>query len=165
MAILHIVGRGTSLTRFISMTIQILSKRKYVKNEPVLRNIKLGSWNIHWLYSLDKSKLSDTELIDSIRQLDICALLETWMSPTHNPDLFEIEGYYIYNKRCRTFTKCRGSGGISICIKMYIKKGVKIIDTVANHCMWLKIYKTFFGNQSDIYIGVWYIPPNSQDYY
>ena len=145
------------------MTIRKPNNQRYHRRLQGLKSIKLGSWNVHGLFSLDKSKLNDSELVGNIRQVDICALLETWMSPKHNADLFYIDGYYTYNKLCRQGLKGRGSGGISICIKSDIKKGVKIIDTTTNYCIWLKMDKTFFGNQSDIFIGVWYLPPNNQD--
>lgn len=135
-------------------------KAKQNNNYPAPKNILLGCWNVHGLFSLDGSKLNDSELLHNIEQVDICALLETWMSPEHNQHLFELQGYYIYNKLCKKRTKGRGSGGISLCIKKEIKKGVKIMDVLNGNCIWLKMDKNFFGNEADIFIGVWYIPPN-----
>ena len=141
------------------------TQKQLYKESPMYKygrveTLQIGSWNIHGMLALNRRKLVDQRFCNLIKSLDICILLETWLSPDQNVDDFEIDGYYIYHKRCKHTDAGRGSGGISVLINTNIRKGVKIIDDSNNYCIWIKLDKTIFNCDRDIFIGACYIPPD-----
>ena len=54
----------------------------------------------------------------------------------------------------------RYSGGITLLVKTYLRKGVKIIDN-SEGLLWFKLSKDFFNLRDDLYICAAYIPPQN----
>ena len=94
-------------------------------------------------------------------EYDIICLSETWSNKNTNIDLNgysnPIHSYRKYqHRRAR-----RSSGGIIIYIKDSLRKGVKLIKNEVDCLVWLKFDKTFFHIETDIYLPVVYIAPES----
>ena len=55
----------------------------------------------------------------------------------------------------------RPSGGIVVYIKSRIAEGTEEIKSDHNDLLWIKLKKSFFDTQNDLYIGVVYIIPSN----
>ena len=59
----------------------------------------------------------------------------------------------------------RASGGILIYVKDSVSKGITMVKNDVDYIIWVKLDKTFFGLENDVFICVTYIAPeNSQVY-
>jgi exonuclease III len=94
-------------------------------------------------------------------QHDIICLTESW---TNNKSIIDLNGYsrpiHSYRRYQHRRAK-RSSGGIIIYIKDTIRKGVSLVRNDLDCIVWLKLDKTYFKNDSDIYLAVIYIPPEN----
>jgi hypothetical protein len=95
-----------------------------------------------------------------IYEFDFILLSETWQ---HKPGGFDLEGYQsIFVPRPDSLygTSKRGQGGVCLHFNISLKDGVQIMDINNNGVIWIKLLKTFFGN-NDIYLCFMYIPTRS----
>lgn len=111
------------------------------------------------------NKLEDQDCNRIIKNYEICALIETHLSPLNEQDI-RLDGYKIhhrYRKR-NTGNSRRASGGLAICIKDNIHPGVKYIDNVCEDLQWIKLDKSFFSMNNDIYVCFVYANPVNSTY-
>ena len=126
----------------------------------IIRQIRISTWNVHGL----GDKINDNLFLQHINS-DINILLETWKG---TDEAFSIPGYNCMckirkkNKRAR-----RPSGGILILYKNTLNKGITHIKngTKSNNRMWIKLNKTFFGLNEDVYLCAVYIPPINSNHF
>ena len=59
----------------------------------------------------------------------------------------------------------RGHGGICLFVRHTLCAGVEIIERHTSGFLWVKLCKTFFGFQDDIFVCFCYIPPKNSVYY
>ena len=120
----------------------------------MLPSIKIGSLNIQG--GID-DKLQDVSYL--IKGFDIFVVVETWLS--QNVKLY-VEGfkYYRCDRKKNKFAR-RASGGVCVFIKNNIWKGIRKFKSTNNDCMWLKLSKTFFNLDYDIYVCCCYLPPSN----
>ena len=122
--------------------------------------ISISSWNVNGL----GQKHRDNLFLDHIK-CDIHILLETWKG--ESPDI-KIPNYGSFSK-CRTRKKKarRNSGGIIVYFKNHLKKGIEYLvnSTESKNRMWIKLDKTFFSIDKDLYICGIYIPPLNSPHY
>ena len=89
-------------------------------------------------------------------QHDIICLTESW---TNKKSIIDLNGYsrpiHSYRRYQHRRAK-RSSGGIIIYIKDTIRKGVSLVRNDLDCIVWLKLDKTYFKNESDIYLAVIY---------
>ena len=129
-------------------------------NKSVNDQITISAWNVHGL----GDKMED-ELFTGRIKNDINILLETWKG--ENKEL-TIPGFNTISKvRKKKKRSKRYSGGIIIFYKKSIKKGLTYIKngTSSNNRLWMKLDKTFFGLENDIYLCAIYIPPITSNHY
>jgi hypothetical protein len=109
------------------------------------------------------NKTCDPLFLNSIEKYDICFLLETHVG--YNSPIKNI-GPFLYHPICRPITQAnnRYFGGLAILRKPYLKNHVKILKNTNSDYQWIKLDKTFFGFQKDIYICVVYFPPSISSY-
>ena len=103
-----------------------------------------------------KGKFDDPELQNVITTDDIFGVSETWLT---NQDQITLPGYkfYPYNREKRKGTT---RGGVGIFIKEEIKRFVKILyDISSENTLWVKLEKSHFQYDDDIYVGMIYFPP------
>jgi len=137
----------------------------HIYNTQTLPSLKIGSWNIQGLLTKDFDKRSDSTFMQEIKGYDIVGLIETHTTQNSHTDL-QIDGYNTYCfSRPKHIRAKHGSGGIMILINPNIKKGTKIIkNSNRNDYVWLKLEKSFFELQEDIYLCIAYVPPQDSTY-
>ena len=111
--------------------------------------------------------MSDTEFVDFVNNFDLFFCCETWQCANDN---FELKGYNCLcvpriesvksNRKSR-----RGHDGICLFMREQISNGVHIINSDSNGFMWVKLCKSFFNLETDIYVCVTYIPPSDSVYF
>ena len=125
----------------------------------VIKKLVIGSWNINRI----SDKVDDIDFLNVIKQYDIIALNETWLSPDEN---IEVDGYYAYSSsRNKSTSAFSYSGGIAFLIKNSFKKCIKIIDYRSDFIVWIKIESKYTNLGKDLYIAAVYIPPANSSYY
>lgn len=67
---------------------------------------------------------------------------------------------------CRNVSKHnnRFFGGLAILCKEFLKKHVKILKNTNSEFQWVKLEKSFFGLDEDLFICVTYNPPQNSNY-
>ena len=101
-------------------------------------------------------KLSDTDFLNIVNNYDIVIFTETWISPNTNYNL-DIKGFisnHIYGKKSIHARKGRFSGGVSVYFRSCLSDKIKILEK--NHCgiMWLKLCKSLFHFNTDVFFFV-----------
>ena len=129
-------------------------------------SLAIAAWNIDGIYHrIDNQrlcKLSDEKVINYVSKFDIIGLLETHCGPNEN---LYLDNYYILHSHRKKSNKAvRYSGGIAVVIKNIIKKGVKILPITHSEFLWIKLDKTFFKLDSDIFLCFVYISPVSSSF-
>jgi hypothetical protein len=77
-------------------------------------------------------------------------------------DTLDLPGFDLFhNIRPKSKNALRHYGGISICIKHRIRKGVKTLPITNSEITWLKLSKQFFNFEQDRYLAVIYVSPPS----
>ena len=122
-------------------------------------NLKIASWNINGVGGTNQDKLKDKKFIQEVQSHDIIALSETHCAKNKYVCL---PGYYTYQSHI-SYPGKRAIGGIALLIRKSIKPGVHIVKD-ANDYIWLKLEKTFFGLERDLFICAAYIPPERSNY-
>lgn len=100
------------------------------------------SWNIEGL-TLDKC--SSEDFISVTLKYDIVCLSETW---TNSNSFIDKNGYcnpINSFRRYRHRLAKRASGGVIICIKNVIRKGVILVCKDVDYLVWLELDKYFFS--------------------
>ena len=129
-------------------------------------NLFIAYWNIDGLFRrIDGQricKLSDDKFLNSISPYDIVCLVETHCGPNES---LAIPGYHIMqNFREKSLTSTRYYGGIAICVKSEIYKGIQIMPIKNSEILWIKLCKSFFNLECDIYMAVTYISPSGSPF-
>lgn len=145
-----------AFTRFVIM---------FLKSLRYVNNLAIGFWNIDGLYEgtgLNKTcKLDADEIKCTLSKFDIIGLVETHCGP-NSPHA--LPGYRTF-QNCRPLsTNKRHYGGISILIRNELKHGVKILPPSSSEIQWLKLTKSVFQFEGDIYLGIVYASPLNSTY-
>ena len=101
--------------------------------------------------------------MDIIQSHDINILSETWISKNtcYNLDIKGYRVFHLYGNKSINKTKGRYSGGISIYYKSDLSDKINIVETNQYGIVWIKVCKTLFDFEADVYICSTYIPPSS----
>jgi len=119
------------------------------------------SWNVH---GLTRDKRDDAEFVKILSQNDIVFLYETWTNANSNVDLSGFVSHNFYRKFQHRNAK-RASGGIVLYYRDSIKDGVSVVKNHYDSIIWVKLDKTFFELENDMYIcGVYLWGENSPAY-
>ena len=124
-------------------------------------SLSIAYWNIDGLYS-SRSGHRSCKLINhptaiDLLNYDIICLVETHMS---HDDIFHLEGFDVFNNiRPKSKNASRHYGGISVAVKKGIRKGIKFIPPTNSELCWLKLCKSFFNLDDDLFMGFVYITP------
>jgi exonuclease III len=126
------------------------------------KRITISSWNINGLLSRHKNKLDDQCFLGDIMKSDIIGLVETHLNDQTNICL---DGYSVYQKnRPRVSRARRDHGGLIVLTRNCIKSGIKHLYCPNPNYHWIKLEKTFFSLEDDIYICFAHIPPQNSTY-
>jgi hypothetical protein len=118
-------------------------------------------WNVRGL--TDVKKDCDT-FCKHLYKYDIFSLVETWIGPNSN---IELEGYKCFHFH-RDFVHRRArrkSGGIVVYVKTQIVQGVSLVKHFKDNFVWIKLDKTYFCLDKDVYFCFAYIPPEGSSIY
>ena len=129
-------------------------------NNSYIDSLSISSWNVNGL----GQKHRDEEFIEKIKY-DINILIETWKGDCSDikiPNYNSFCKYRIRKKRAR-----RNSGGIIVYVKKDIVKGIEYMKNISRsrNRLWLKLDKSFFGIDEDIYLCGIYVPPINSPHY
>lgn len=118
--------------------------------------LKSAVWNIEGL-SLDKIK--DPHFINTISKFHMISFVETWTNDNDNE--IKIPGFHFVDSSNRNkHKKARhNSGGINIFVQNSISKGIKKLPKSHSDILWIKMDRTFFKLNKDIYVATIYISP------
>ena len=89
------------------------------------------------------------------------------MTETHcnNDDIPTLDGFKVMlQNRPKNPKAWRASGGIAVLVKNDIHNGVKLMESVCSEILWVKIDKTFFTLEDDLYIAIVYVSPHNSSY-
>jgi hypothetical protein len=103
--------------------------------------------------------------LEYVNKFDIVFLNETWISQNDNINL-DIPGYcseHLFGNKSKNTNKGRFSGGISIYFKTFLKTHLKIVEKLQCGIVCVKLQKSIFDSDEDLYIGHAYIPPSSSN--
>ena len=120
--------------------------------------LKIGSLNIQGGLT---QKFRSTDIQNLINTHDIFCFLESWLGP--NDSCPSINDYTSFRSERKTKHKNarRNSGGILIYCKKSIRGGVIKLKNSHSDIQWLKLDKSFFGLNNDIYLCICYIKPEA----
>lgn len=126
-------------------------------------SLKMCFWNIGGLISKNQNKTLDPIFIKEIESFDLVFLAETHIGPD---TCINKIGPFKFHLVCRKMTKSnrRFFGGLAILYKEGIKNHIKILPNSNPDYQWIKLEKTFFGFQKDLYICLAYFPPSMSSY-
>ena len=129
-------------------------------------NVSFACWNIDGLYQRIAGqricKLEDPNVQTMLRKFDLIGLVETHCGNNDNPILEDYQ--VICNNRPKGLRAPKHFGGIALCIKNSVRKGIKILQVTNSEFMWVKLDKQFFNMESDLYIAVVYVSPPSSPF-
>lgn len=124
----------------------------------------LTCWNIDGL----KNKITDDLFYSKISFYDIVGLVETWAHDENQCTEIINNGLqdfnYIFVPAIGECTVGRKSGGIILLFRKLLQNAIKIIS-VNSSVVWIKLSKTYFGWDRDLYLATVYIPPPTSKYY
>ena len=119
-----------------------------------MEDLKLLSFNVEGLDSM----LLDPTFTDLINVHDICILVETMKK---DDSKLNLEGFWdVSQVRTKTCKVGRHSGGITVLAKSHLRKGIKVAHNTEG-LFWIRLFKSFFGWENDLFICGTYIPPHN----
>jgi len=93
---------------------------------------------------------------------DNILLFETWTNKNSDNN---INGYKYFYRKFQNRRAKRNSGGVAIYLKYSIAKGITVVKNRFDTIIWLKLHKSYFKLDYDIYIaGVYMWVENSPAY-
>ena len=126
------------------------------------RSLHIASWNINGFKYKGHSKYKDSSFIKEFKNKDIVCLMETHCSLE---ECLNVSGFHaIHLIRPMSKRTNKRSGGLSIFVKHKLRAGVKFLEHRNNDYIWLKLNKSFFALNEDIYLCFVYDPPSSSSY-
>ena len=116
------------------------------------QHFQILSFNVEGL----KTKLDDPSFLELIQKYDIIILKETWKADTLKINL---EDFWDYSQvRPKHKNAIRHSGGITVLAKNHIRFVLKLVE---NTEVFLRLEKSLFQFENDIFLCGAYIPPNN----
>ena len=136
----------------------------YSNIESVSHGLKLSYWNINGLFRKheDYCKLTDPMFINLVKNCDLIGLSEIHCG---NDENIIYDGFHTeLSIRPKPPKARKHSGGLLVLIKNQIKQGIKRIKSNPGNFMWLRLQKSFFNMDKDIYLCIAYISPTNSTY-
>ncbi len=134
------------------------------------RQLRLLTWNIEGYktknldYGSD-NKLNTMYIKHMFENYDIVILTETWTNSTTENKIC-MQGYHpFHNSRKEKHRHAiRDSGGVAVLVKTELLRFIKREPCLHEGSIWLKLDKTLWGNNRDVYLGAMYLPPEYSSY-
>ena len=125
--------------------------------ELIRGNLQLCSWNIN---GLTEEKIAQESAGSFLQEQDIIALQETWQRADRCIELIGYKSFHFIRDHLNVNAK-RGSGGISVFIKLNLVNSMAFIKNHNDNIVWFEIKKNTFDNEKPIALGIVYLPPES----
>ncbi len=127
--------------------------------------IRILTWNVEG-YTIKNSdegvrnKLNISYVNKMLKDSDIVCLNETWTNTDTEKDIHLSEFEPFCNSRKYKNKKAnRDSGGVAMLIRKTLLKFVTRLPNFYEDAIWVKLDKTLFGSEKDIYLCNLYLPP------
>jgi hypothetical protein len=129
-------------------------------------DLSIGFWNVDGIFEgsgkLKTCKLYNQSVQSNLSKFDIICLVEIHCGPDATLGL---DGYRtFYNCRNKNSVNNRYYGGISVLIKNNLLYGVKVLPSKSSEIQWIKLLKSNFDFDEDIYVCTVYIAPYNSNY-
>ena len=124
-----------------------------------MTSLNISFWNLNGHKSqYIGDKLSDSEFIDNLAGIDIIGLGEV-----HAESEVSIPGFVSKKQKIREkkFQGPKIAGGIGIFVREEIDDLVEVISNSNEDSIWIKISKEKFDGNSDLYLGTYYVSPDT----
>ena len=99
-------------------------------------------------------------MLDIINKHDIFGIVQTHADSNSN---LQIHDFRHYVKQRENSKGKRNSGGIAVYIRKTIIEGNSFATARNKNILWIKLDKSFFELDKDLYLGIVYISPNTSD--
>ena len=108
--------------------------------------MSISFWNIK---GLTEDLMNETEFKTTFK-LDIIVFAENW---TTAESKLAVKGYVVEQsvRSSQDQNSRRSSGGIVVYVKSEISQGIKLIQSKHDDILWLKLFKTFFNLDNDLF--------------
>ena len=124
--------------------------------------INIGVWNIHGLFvkinNIKMNKLDDHEVLKRINTFEIFCIQETQCG-INDAKSTKVPGYSLYPFQRKISKNNRYFGGSLILIKNDVRAGIKIMESQNADKIWIKLLKSFFNLENDLYFCAAYLTP------
>ena len=114
--------------------------------------LQFAFWNI--------TGFNVNKILEFVDSYDILGLVETW---THTDSPINLPGFNFFHlpgTKRKEVKKGRRSGGIILYYSINIERGITLVSK-KDYGLWIKLDKTFFKQDFDIYLSVLYIKPQN----
>ena len=122
-------------------------------------SLNIGYWNINKLISKQTDKSKDDLFINTINKSDIFGLAEVKC----DLNKFHFDNFVTLYIERKSKIGNQSYGRLGILVRNTIRKGVKYPPVKCSEYQWLKLDKTYFGLDKDMYIC--FIPPQYSSFY
>ncbi len=141
-------------------------KQQYYLIADHITMLNIGFWNIQGLCSKTFGlKSTNTDFLNSIRNVDILILTETWCrSDVSTQCPASYSEIIVPSWKLNSIHRGRDSGGLVIWIKNDLAPYTSPVQQGKNH-IWFKLDKSFGILDKDLFICGLYIPPSDSPYY
>ena len=122
-------------------------------------SLDIGYWNIHGHTSTCiGDKLCNPEFLDLLKGKDVVGLGEL-----HAENEVSIPGFVNIKQKNREkkFMGPKIAGGLAVFVREEVNHLVKVVDNTNPDSIWIRIKKEKFNGKHDIFIGTYYISPES----
>ena len=122
-----------------------------------MKTVRICFWNVN---GLSQEFLNDDICGNILKKNDIVLLCETW---ANSMDTFYLDGFYSCNyarvQKHKNARRC--SGGLYLFIRNSIMQGIEILHNRDDLIAWIKLDKTFFGLDKDLFVANAYVVPSN----
>ena len=119
--------------------------------------LKIGCWNVNGL----SNKINEYDFTEAIKGFDLICLQETKCC---QDQVISLEGYQLHNVNRPQEQNYPPSGGLMILYNTEVSRGISFLKNTNSEFQWLKLSKTFFTFENDLYICFAYIAPEHSSY-
>ena len=106
----------------------------------------------------NREQTSRMQYNSSINKHDIFGIVQTHADSNSNLQIHDFRHYF---KQRENSKGKRNSGGIAVYIRKTIIEGTSFATARNKNILWIKLDKSFFELDKDLYLGIVYISPNT----
>jgi exonuclease III len=126
-------------------------------------SLSVASWNINGIKNKDYDKGQDPEFHNEVNKHDIVCISETHTGKDYN---IKIPGFCHKSTKVRPICKKNNKyyGGMILLVREELSEGVTVLKNKFNDSILVKLDKTHFSLDKDLFIGFFYVVPSNSTY-